>query len=197
MTSLIIQQVFTHVLGYTQSAGNFGTLYQQRVVTEESWSNILSQTARRFLFLSILCSWFQPLLTSVKTGMRTFAFIGVRRWTCFQSFVNGAAITSQTAKLSLGKDKVITEILPEEREVGGLGSAPPDLPALATVFIKWNASINEGLIRHLPCCFAQQHYLSAPLIASLDLAGDAPWQSARLKVCLPAYCCNFFLKLLA
>ena len=58
--------------------------------------------------------------------------------------MNGAATTSQTAKLSLGKDEVITEILPEEREVGGLGSAPPDLQALATVFIKWNASINEG-----------------------------------------------------
>lgn len=108
--------------------------------------------------------------------------------------MRGAVPPSQIAKLSLGKDKVITEILPGKREVGGLGSAPPDLPALTTVFIKWNASINEGLIRHLPCCFAQQHYLSAPLIASLDLAGDAPWQSARLKVCLPAYCCNFFKK---
>lgn len=30
MTSLIIQQVLNHVLGYTQSAGNFGALHQQK-----------------------------------------------------------------------------------------------------------------------------------------------------------------------
>lgn len=69
---------------------------------------------------------------------------------------------------------------------GGLGSAPPDFMALLAVVITWNASINDGLT-HLRGCFAQQRYLRAPLISGVGLAGDAPWPSAHLQVCLPAY----------
>lgn len=67
----------------------------------------------------------------------------------------------------------------------------------STVSLGWNAPTKEVLLLRLLCCFPQQHYhLCAAPIVYVNPAGDVPWQDAHLKVCLPAYYCNF-IRLLA
>lgn len=142
--SLFSQQLFNHILGYNQSVDDFGT----KVMTEEWSSNVLlSQipcTEER-RFLSILHSWFHPLPSLLwKSEWKPLLSQGWENELASSHPWRVLFLFLRWQNWDLERIRWLLRFIPVRREVGRLGSAPPDFMALTTVFLRWNASINDG-----------------------------------------------------
>ena len=150
---------------------------------------------KEFLFLSTPFPYYITSHSLHKVRIETPGFMEMNERMGFQCSAGDIVIPIlPTAKLSLLEYKTTAQIY--TRGKGGC-------KAVKRVCLTPQSPLDgihppkEGLILHLLCCSAQQHYnLCVASVVYVDLAGDALWQDARLEVCLPAYYCNF-IKLLA